>query len=106
MLLDTEGFAIPFTDDDAVIEAGCDDPDYGEPEGWPEWTDGDCWAPTAADEAWLAAQNADADDWPADAEWSRHIEEIAEASRWQDQVEAMHWSDGDDDLRAAGLPAG
>jgi hypothetical protein len=32
MLLDTEGFAIPFADDGTVSECGIDDPCYGDPE--------------------------------------------------------------------------
>jgi hypothetical protein len=32
MLCDAQGFAIPFPDDDAVIEAGLNDADYGDPE--------------------------------------------------------------------------
>ena len=41
MVLDETGHAIPFAADDLVIEAGLDDADYGEPEGWPAWTDAD-----------------------------------------------------------------
>ena len=50
MLLDTEGFCIPFSEDDQYIEAGCDDPDYGESETWPSWCDAHHYAATAADE--------------------------------------------------------
>jgi hypothetical protein len=64
MLCDTEGFAIPFTADDRVIECGCNDPDHGEPANWPEWTDAWFWepgpedmSPTAADIAWLAVNS-------------------------------------------------
>ena len=32
------------------IEAGCDDPDYGESETWPSWCDAHHYAATAADE--------------------------------------------------------
>jgi hypothetical protein len=45
MLLDTEGFCIPFTGDDLVIECGANDSDYGPPELWPDWTDLDRFEP-------------------------------------------------------------
>src|SRR4051794_33755615 len=41
MLCDVDGFAIPFAADDAVIECGACDPEYGDPAEWPAWTDAD-----------------------------------------------------------------
>jgi hypothetical protein len=34
------------------------------------------------------------------------MEQMAEASRWQDQVEAMNYVDGDQSVHDAGLPVG
>jgi hypothetical protein len=111
MLLDTEGYAIPFATDDqyAEAEALCNGPACSEdPAEWPSWCDADCWAPTADDEAWLARQNADDDeDWPAYALWSQRLDELYQASQWQDRVEAIY-DNGvtDDDIMAAGLSVG
>jgi hypothetical protein len=107
-LHNTQGFCIPFAGDDQIIEAGFDDPDYGEPEGWPSWTD-ERWEPTDDDEAWWVAQNDD-EDWSADASeqarWSRRLEELHQASEWQDRLEAMNYVDGDQAAADAGLPVG
>jgi hypothetical protein len=51
LITDNEGFAIPFVDDDPIIEAGLDDPDYGPPETWPNWTDLDRWSSVPPTEA-------------------------------------------------------
>jgi hypothetical protein len=106
MLLDTEGYAIPFTNDDAVIESGVDDPSYGDSESWPDLTDQDRYEPTPQDEAWLVRQSAVDDDWPADAVWSRRLEELHQASEYMDRLEAMHHVDGDQAVRDAWLPVG
>jgi hypothetical protein len=56
MITDETGHAIAFSgsNDDSVIEAGLDDPDYGDPATeWTEWTDQVRYAATAADVAWL-----------------------------------------------------
>jgi hypothetical protein len=44
VIIDVGDYAIPFTADDPIIEAGLDDPDYGPPEMWPSWTDLDRWS--------------------------------------------------------------
>jgi hypothetical protein len=95
MLLDTEGFCIPFTDDDAVIEVGLDDPEYGEPESWPEWVDAERWEPTEADVAWIndtpvpaicgaapfEPSDADLDEMAA---WSEHLDRLDTLRRADD----------------------
>lgn len=58
-------------------------------------------SPSAEDEAWLAANS---EDWAGYAEWSRRLEEMYEEAQWQDRLEQMHWSDGDLDIQATGLP--
>jgi hypothetical protein len=45
-------------------------------------------------------------DRPADAEWPHRLDELHQASRWQDQVEAMHYVDCDQAAADAGLPVG
>ena len=89
MLCDSDGFAIPFADAAAVIECGATDPDYGEPESWPPWTDAVRFEPSPADSAastadfWLAANplppiaggghtgptDADSDEYRRISEW-------------------------------------
>jgi hypothetical protein len=86
----------PATDDtprfDSIIELGTDDDAYGDPAGWPEWTDEDRWG--------LGPEPDD--DGPTDADW----DEMARRSEWQDRLEAMHHGDSitEADVRAAGLP--
>jgi hypothetical protein len=41
MVCDTDGFAIYWVLDDEAIECTACDPDPGEPEDWPAWTDAD-----------------------------------------------------------------
>lgn len=41
--LDVNGHEIPWSGDDAVIEAGLDDPAYGDAVNWPSWTDSFSW---------------------------------------------------------------
>lgn len=93
MLLDTQGFAIPFHADDAVIECGACDPEYGDPETWPAWVDDWRYSPTEADSVW-AAQNLELPPpfEPTDAD-------LDEMARWSGALT-------DDDLAAAGLPVG
>jgi hypothetical protein len=81
-------FAVYFADDDAVIECGACDPEYGEPEGWPEWVDADRWEPTPDDVAWLNHEPYQ----PTDQDW--------------DDLFAASYGFGDDDIQAAGLPVG
>jgi hypothetical protein len=114
MLLDTEGYAIPFssTDDDQVIEYDPSDPDFGPAESWPDWTDADRFEPSADDEDWR--QSTADDDWQVDADeqarWSRRIEELIEAFEPSDQDwdDYAQWSGAltDQDIQAAGLPCG
>jgi hypothetical protein len=116
MLLDTEGFCIPFSTDDQFIECQPDDPCFADPADWEpsREIDGERWElgpePTQDDIEWLNTHPADDDDWTANASeqarWSQRLEELHQASEWQDRIEAMHWSNGDDDVRAAGLPVG
>jgi hypothetical protein len=88
MLHDSQDFDIPFQDHDDWTECGIDDPDYGESESWPSWVDQDRWEPSE------------------DAEWSRRLEEMHQASQYLDSLEHMHPIVGDDDIAAAGLPVG
>jgi hypothetical protein len=39
LITDNEDFAVPFAGDDPVIECGADDPDFGDPVDWSDWTD-------------------------------------------------------------------
>jgi hypothetical protein len=41
LITDNEDFAVPFAGDDPVIECGADDPEFGEPVDWSDWTDSD-----------------------------------------------------------------
>jgi hypothetical protein len=45
LITDNEGFAIPFAEDDQVIECGADDPDFGDPVDWSDWTDSERYEP-------------------------------------------------------------
>jgi hypothetical protein len=101
MLLDTDGFCIPFSTDDQIIEAGCDDPDYGEPNDWPDWCDSHRY--TAADVAWLndnpilppiagGALEPFEPFEPTDAEW--------------DELHAASYGPDDNDIAAGGLAVG
>jgi hypothetical protein len=45
VITDTDEFAIPFAADDDVIECGADDPDFGEPVDWSDWTDSERYEP-------------------------------------------------------------
>jgi hypothetical protein len=89
MLHDNQDHDIPFADHDDWTECGIDDPDYNEPELWPEWTDADRWEPSQDD-----------------VEWLNHLEEMRQASEWLDRMEAMHPRIDDDDIRSCGLPVG
>jgi hypothetical protein len=107
-LADTD-IAVYFSDHDAVIECGACDPDYGEPEGWPPWTD-QRWEPTAADSAWLNTHplppiaGGAPESGPSDQDW----EDYHRWSAWQDRLEQIYGPHGitDDDIQAAGLPVG
>lgn len=111
MVCDTDGFAIYWVLDDDAIECTACDPDAGEPEDWPAWTDADCWThidtpnqlePDQGDVEWLnntpalppIAGGAPDDDQvePSDADW--------------DDLHAASYGFGDDDIQAAGLPVG
>jgi hypothetical protein len=116
MLLDTDGYAIPFAADDAVIEseALCNGPPCSEdPAEWPEWTDQERWEPTDDDEAWWVTQNDD-EDWQVDAQeearWSQRLKELIEAFEPSDQDwdDFARWSGAltDEDIMAAGLSVG
>jgi hypothetical protein len=104
MVLDETGHAIPFAADDLVIEAGANDPDFGPPESWPDWTDADRFEPSPADAAWLTAHpvlppiaGGSPDDEPepfepTDADWD-------DFARWSGALT-------DEDIMAAGLSVG
>jgi hypothetical protein len=85
---------------DSIIELGADDPDYGDPAGWPAWTDDWRWVPTEPqpleppadeepayeptpqDRTW-SASHLDADEaqaWAEYREWAEHVDRI-EAER-------------------------
>lgn len=98
--VDADGFEIPFSDHDDVIEsvAALDDPDAGEPEEWPEWVD---------DHVWTAFEPP----------YEPTAEDLADYLAWSDRLDAMHrLAEGivdqgggpitDEDLVAAGLPVG
>jgi hypothetical protein len=44
LICDNDGFAIPFADDDQYIECEAVDPEAGESETWPSWTDQERWS--------------------------------------------------------------
>jgi hypothetical protein len=128
--LDADGFELPewlnpfFAIPPADPCEECEEPreDDQDAADWPtsEEIDGDRWEPgpeyfpaldnpnppSPADEAWLASQNADDEDWPSYAAWSQRLEELHQASEWQDRIEAIYHTDQDDDVTAAGLPIG
>jgi hypothetical protein len=111
MLYDNDGYAVYWVLDDEAIECTACDPDAGEPEDWPAWTDADCWThidppdqvePTHDDIAWVNTHpilppvcGGSPDDEPfepTDADW--------------DDMYAASYGIGDDDIQAAGLPVG
>ena len=105
MLHETETYATPFAADDQYIEFDPSDPSFGEPEGWPAWTDADRYEPSPEDVAWLAEQT---EEWIEYEAWSRRLEELAEACDQMDRLEGMHGPCGvrDEDVAAAGLAVG
>jgi hypothetical protein len=82
--VDPEGYAIPFAEDDRVIECGCDDPDFGDARDWPSWTDRDRWTLD------LVHDRAG----PTDQDW----DEYARWSAWQDALEVAHPTITDEDV--------
>jgi hypothetical protein len=89
-LAEDTGFAIPFADDDLVIECGACDPHYGEPSTWPAWVDACRWEPTPDDVAWLNHEPFE----PSDEDWD-------------DMYAASYGGFTDEDLAtSAGLPVG
>ena len=103
---DAQGYLIPAADlaVDELTELGwCvpgGDPDYGEPEGWPEWTDRDTWeeGPAIPPDAELVPFEPSGDDLADYAEWSAELERGFPAE-YPSYVT-------DEDLAAAGLPVG
>jgi hypothetical protein len=95
---DQQGYAIPWTTDDEIIECGANDPEYGEPESWPEWTDIYQFEPLPEDRAWLSAQQ----EMSIEPDW----DEYSRWSAWQDALEAAHPPIRDQDIIAAGLAVG
>ncbi len=87
---------------DSLIELGTDDPDYGDPVGWPAWVDADRWEPnepesfepSQEDVAWLNEQPT-LDDWLEYRAWTAWVEERDQERRI---IEA--------DIRACGLAVG
>ena len=98
MLHDNQDHDIPFADHDDWTECGIDDPDYNEPELWPEWTDEIRFSPTQADVEFLnctpilpatapdptAPFIPSAADWADYAEWCKHVDELNELRRIND----------------------
>src|SRR5436309_434506 len=83
MPVDTEGFAIPWAEDDRVIECGFDDPAWGEPESWPEWTD-----------RWTFEEGlaipADAEILPPELEpYEPSEDDLADYAAWSDRLDAL-----------------
>jgi hypothetical protein len=68
---DREGFAIPFSDDDVIIECGACDPDHGEPAEWPAWTDAARWEPSQ-------------EDWEDYRQWCEHVDRLDAIRRMED----------------------
>jgi hypothetical protein len=108
MLHDAQGFATPFATDDAVIEAGLDDPDYGDPAEWPAWTDqrvevGPAYhpEPAAGDVAWLNSNPI----LPPIAGGAPEAFEPTDQD-WDDMYAAAYGGFTDEDLAATGLSVG
>ena len=76
-----QGYAIPWVADDEVIECGFDDPDYGDPAEWPDWTDR--WTceegPAIPPDAALGPFEPSEDDLADYAEWAAEVDR-----RWCD----------------------
>jgi hypothetical protein len=122
MLHDEQGFAIYFADDDRYTDCGADDPEYGEPEGWPIWTDEFVWVssrdvppvlPGEDDCRWAAEHVALpivdgplVESWAEYVRWSERLDAMNEDALWRDQLEQMHYIDGDEACAAAGLSVG
>jgi hypothetical protein len=124
-LPEVEVFDTPFADHDQVVECGACDPEYGPPESWPAWTDSlrfahgpaitpdESWNPTDQDWQDWAAYKRECDERrfedPAYLAWcdeQARLEEMHQASQWQDRLEQLHHVDGDQAVRDAGLPVG
>jgi hypothetical protein len=81
-------FAVYFATDDDIIECTACDPDAGDAETWPSWTDAFRFVPTPDDVAWLNHEPYQ----PTDQDW----DDMA--------LYSGHFTD--EDLTAAGLPVG
>lgn len=109
MVCDVDGFAIYWVLDDEAIECEACDPDAGEPEDWPDWTDQDCWThidppdqvePSEADCQW-AAQNFEL---PPIAGGAPEAFEPSDKD-WDD-LHAQTYGIDDSDIAANGLAVG
>jgi hypothetical protein len=85
-----DDYAIPFASDDQVIECGCNDPCYGDPAQWPEWTDADWFEPTQDDIEFLNRNAYGSEPFePKDAD----LEEMHQESIWQDRLDGIRRDD-------------
>lgn len=82
----TADYATPWTADDVIIECEAIDPEAGDPQDWPSWTDADRYEPSPDDVAWHAEQ---VEDWAAYEAWSQRLEQIYEACETMDRLEMM-----------------
>jgi hypothetical protein len=98
MLCDTDGFAIPFSLDDEVIEAPACDPDAGDPAEWPSWCDEHRWEPSDEDCRW-AAEHFELP--PADDDQVERSD-----ADWDELHAQTYGGITDEDLAAAGLAVG
>lgn len=99
--LDADGFELPPWLNPFLSDFN---PELVEASPEPEATEAQGFEPSEEDEAWLAEQSDE--DWQGYAEWSRRLEELAQACEYMDRLEAMHYIDGDEQLKNAGLAVG
>jgi hypothetical protein len=88
MLSQTTDFDIPFSSDDAVIEYEAIDPEAGEPEEWPAWTDEFWYEPTQEDVEFLNRNAYGYEPTPEDleemAQWSEHLSRLDDIQSQED----------------------
>jgi hypothetical protein len=100
--VDAEGHEIPWAEDDRWIECGLDDADFGEPEGWPDWTDEGRWE---ADQPYEPSAE-DMADYLAWSDRLQTLRTLADADRLEAVLPCHPAYHCDADIEAAGLPVG
>jgi hypothetical protein len=80
---DAHGYAVPWADDDAVIECGALDPEHGEPEAWPAWTDEDRYelGPASGDDDYRPSAE--------DPTYEPTPEDLAKLEQWLDRLDTL-----------------